>query len=166
DRLEHHEMQMRLARETGLPGEADRLADFHLVADLYESAVRLEMMVIGECAVAVFDDHVISERLKFWVGAADGGIIAHADDTALAGGAHGRAFGHVPIDRILTAGTNEMAVAAARPLHDDVAARAEGHRVIIIVVGRVSPAAIFPVVIIVVAPGPRRVGSLEFREDK
>ena len=61
------------------------------------------MVVIGKRAVGVLDDDVVAERLKFRVGPADGGIVAHSDDPSFARRANRCALGHIPVDRVLTA---------------------------------------------------------------
>src|SRR6266404_9544452 len=110
-------MKMRLARETGLAGKPDRLSRFYFIADFDQRSIGLEMVVISERAVGMFDNNVVPQRLKLRVRAAKRGIIAYAHDTAFARRADGGSFRHVPVHCVLASGANEMAVGPARPLH-------------------------------------------------
>src|SRR6266403_1638729 len=153
-------MQMGFARESGLPGKADRLADLHLVTNLDQRPIGLEMVIIGECSIRVLDDDVVAERFELRVRAAEPGIVAHSDHTTFARGTYGSAFGHIPVDRVLAPGTNEVTVGPARSLHHDIAPGAERHRIVSIVVSGVPPAAVLPMVIVMVVRRLRPIGYL------
>src|SRR5256885_11505869 len=130
DRLEDHEVKMRLARESGLTRKPDRLTGCDFVADVHHRSARLEMMIIGKRPIGVFDHHVITKGLKLWIGPTHSRIVTHAHHAPVARRAYDCAFRNVPVDGVLPSGSLEITERPTRSLHNNVAAGAERHPVI------------------------------------
>src|SRR5437899_2171264 len=112
---EHAEVQVRAARKAGVAGPPDAVARVHPLAQFHARTLLLQMAVMTQRAVFVPNRDVIIEFVEAHAGAAGIRILLHAYDYARARRADQRAFGHLPVQRILVrALVAELSVIALR----------------------------------------------------